>query len=63
MAKPEMCEIVKVISGGRVTIPEAFRRLARVNDGDHLAVYFEKESGTAVIKYVPVNITPKTLEK
>lgn len=50
-------DIVKVISGGRVTIPEGIRRLLKIREGDRLAVYFENDSGA--VKYVPVTITPK----
>jgi bifunctional DNA-binding transcriptional regulator/antitoxin component of YhaV-PrlF toxin-antitoxin module len=62
MSKPEIFGIVKVISGGRVTIPEEIRRAAKIRDGDHLAVYFEKKSGAPTVRYVPVDITPKKLE-
>ena len=57
MSNQEPYDIVKVISGGRVTIPEVIRRLAKIRDGDHLAVYFEEHS--CAVKYVPVTITPK----
>jgi bifunctional DNA-binding transcriptional regulator/antitoxin component of YhaV-PrlF toxin-antitoxin module len=60
MSRQQPYDIVKVISGGRVTIPEVIRRLAKIQEGDHLAVYFDEHSGS--VKYVPVTIIPKKAE-
>lgn len=49
-----MDEIVKVLSGGRVTIPESMRKLAKVEIGDYMIIkQFYGEITLTVAKVVP----------
>jgi len=49
-------ELVKIFSGGKVTIPREIRKLLHLRDGDYLAVILE--ANEAKIIYFPVSIKP-----
>jgi len=49
-------ELVKIFSGGKVTIPRDIRKSLRLQDGDYLAVTLE--ANKAKIIYFPVSIKP-----
>jgi len=49
-------ELVKMFSGGKVTIPRSIRKMLRLRDGDYLAVTVDEN--TAKIIYFPVSIKP-----
>lgn len=61
MAEKKPYDIVKVISGGRVIIPEGLRKLFKINDGDHMAVYYNHEEGS--FKYVSVEFLTRDGKK
>lgn len=49
-------ELVKMFSGGKVTIPRNIRKALHLQDGDYLAVTLEENE--AKIIYFPVSIKP-----
>ena len=49
-------ELVKIVRGGKVTIPREIRKRLRLRDGDYLAVTLD--AGKAKIVYFPVSIKP-----
>ncbi|MFQ5836842.1 MAG: AbrB/MazE/SpoVT family DNA-binding domain-containing protein [Candidatus Bathyarchaeia archaeon] len=49
-------ELVKMFSGGKVTVPRSIRKMLRLRDGDYLAVTVDKVK--AEIVYFPVSIKP-----
>jgi len=53
---PDGFELVKIFSGGKVTIPREIRKLLHLRDGDYLAVILE--ANEAKIIYFPVSIKP-----
>lgn len=53
-------ELVKVVSGGKVTIPREIRKTLRLRDGDYLAVALDADE--AKIVYSPVSIKPVNAE-
>ncbi len=49
-------ELVKMFSGGKVTVPRSIRKMLRLRDGDYLAVTVDENK--AKIIYFPVSIKP-----
>jgi len=49
-------ELVKMFSGGKVTIPQSIRKMLRLRDGDYLAVTVDEDK--AKIIYFQVSIKP-----
>lgn len=49
-------ELVKVVRGGKVTIPREIRKALCLRDGDYLAVRLDSDG--AKIVYFPVSIKP-----
>jgi len=49
-------ELVKILNGGKVTIPRGIRKTLGLRDGDYLAVTLHESK--AKIVYFPVNIKP-----
>jgi len=49
-------ELVKMFSGGKVTVPRGIRKTLRLRDGDYLAVTLDENE--ARIIYFPVSIKP-----
>lgn len=52
-------ELVKIVRGGKVTIPREIRKKLRLRDGDYLAVTLD--TNKAKIIYFPVSIKPANL--
>jgi AbrB family looped-hinge helix DNA binding protein len=51
-------EIVRISSGGKVTVPRAIRETLKLREGDYLGVHLEKNR----IIYYPVEIKPTKSE-
>ena len=49
-------ELVKILNGGKVTIPRNIRKALNLQDGDYLAVALHE--GKPRIVYFPVDIKP-----
>lgn len=49
-------ELVKILNGGKVTIPRNIRKALNLRDGDYLAVTLHE--GKPRIVYFPVDIKP-----
>lgn len=49
-------ELVKILNGGKVTIPRSIRKTLDLRDGDYLAVTLH--GSKAKIVYFPVDIKP-----
>lgn len=49
-------ELVKMFSGGKVTVPRSIRKTLHLRDGDYLAVTVDENK--AKIIYFPVSIKP-----
>ena len=56
MKSSNKLELVKILNGGKVTIPRSIRKALSLRDGDYLAVALH-ESKTRIV-YFPVNIKP-----
>ena len=49
-------ELVKILDGGKVTIPQNIRKILGLRDGDYLAVTLHESKPRIV--YFPVDIKP-----
>lgn len=49
-------ELVKMFSGGKVTIPRSIRKMLRLQDGDYLAVTVDENKSKII--YFQVSIKP-----
>ena len=49
-------ELVKILNGGKVTIPQSIRKALNLRDGDYLAVTLQESKPRIV--YFPVDIKP-----
>jgi len=56
MKNNNQIELVKILNGGKVTIPRSIRKALGLRDGDYLAVTLHESK--AKIVYFPVNIKP-----
>jgi len=56
MKNNNQIELVKILNGGKVTIPRSIRKTLGLRDGDYLAVTLHESK--AKIVYFPVNIKP-----
>jgi len=56
MKSDNKLELVKILNGGKVTIPQNIRKVLGLRDGDYLAVTLHESK--AKIVYFPVNIKP-----
>ena len=56
MKNSDKPELVKILNGGKVTIPQSIRKALGLRDGDYLAVTLHESK--AKIVYFPVNIQP-----
>ena len=51
-------EIVRISSGGKVTVPRAIREILKLREGDYLGVQLERNR----IVYYPIEIKPAKSE-
>jgi AbrB family looped-hinge helix DNA binding protein len=56
MKSSNKLELVKILNGGKVTIPRSIRKALRLRDGDYLAVTLHENNPRIV--YFPVDIKP-----
>ena len=56
MKSDNKLELVKILNGGKVTIPQSIRKALGLRDGDYLAVTLHENKSKIV--YFPVNIKP-----
>ena len=58
--KSSKIELVKILNGGKVTIPQNIRKALNLQDGDYLAVTLHEDKPR--IEYLPVDIKPIKLK-
>lgn len=56
MKNSNKLELVKILNGGKVTIPRSIRKTLGLRDGDYLAVTIHENKPRII--YFPVNIKP-----